>query len=356
MFEQVPHKYPYNKDPFGKPQVRSYMVMLRLFNYIIGTAPAYELGDYVGFPINAILLWPMGTPAGMAMFTRHDVNGHFKKMFDVWSAFLTSAASRYVLNDNESGWFGPSASKAMPNFAQTYICDPSAPYHGYSSWDDFFTRRFRAGVRPVVYPIADNIINSACESKVYRVAHGVKETDRFWLKEQPYSLAHMLNFDGFTSQFVGGTVYQAFLAATKYHRWHAPVRGTIVRTVMVPGTYYAESPSEGFPHPDPVGANLSQSFITSTATRALIFIQAANPDIGLMCFIGVGMAEVSTCEITVKENDQVNKGDELGLFHFGGSTHCLLFRPQARLVFGEGVTVDADIEVNAPIASVSIAD
>ena len=332
------------------------MVMLRLFNHIIETAPAYELGDYVGFPINAILLWPMGTPAGMAMFTRPDVNGHFKKMFDVWSAFLTSAASRYVLNNNESGWFGPSASKAMPNFVQTYMCDPSAPYHGYSSWDDFFTRRFRAGVRPVVHPTADHIINSACESRVYRIARDVKETDRFWLKEQPYSLAHMLNFDGFTSQFVGGTVYQAFLAATKYHRWHSPVRGTIVRTVMVPGTYYAESPSEGFPHPDPIGANLSQSFITSTAARALIFIQATNPDIGLMCFMGVGMAEVSTCEITVKENDQVNKGDELGMFHFGGSTHCLLFRPQARLVFGEGVTVDADIEVNAPIASVSIAD
>ncbi|KAI0331119.1 phosphatidylserine decarboxylase-like protein [Cubamyces sp. BRFM 1775] len=356
MFEQVPYKPPFNKDPSGKSQVRSYMMMLRLFDHVIRTAPGYELGDYVGFPINAILLWPMATPAGMAMFMRQDVNDHFKKMFDVWSAFLTSEASRYVLNDQESGWFGPSASKAMPDFAETYICDPSAPYHGYSSWDDFFTRRFRPGVRPVVYPTADDIIISACESKVYRLAHGVKETDRFWLKEQPYSLAHMLNYDDYTSHFVGGTVYQAFLAATKYHRWHSPVRGTIVRTVMVPGTYYAESPCEGFPHPDPVGANLSQSFITSTAARALIFIQAANPDIGLMCLIGVGMAEVSTCEITVKENDQVNKGDELGMFHFGGSTHCLLFRPQTKVTFSEGVIVDADIEVNAPIASVSVAE
>jgi len=29
--------------------------------------------------------------------------------------------------------------------------------------------------------------------------------------------------------FVGGTVYQAFLSALNYHRWHAPVAGTIVR-------------------------------------------------------------------------------------------------------------------------------
>ena len=32
MFEQVPHKPPYNKDPTGKPQVRSYLVMLQLLN------------------------------------------------------------------------------------------------------------------------------------------------------------------------------------------------------------------------------------------------------------------------------------------------------------------------------------
>src|ERR1035437_8554334 len=32
MFEQVPHKPPYNKDPTGKPQVRSYLHMLQLLN------------------------------------------------------------------------------------------------------------------------------------------------------------------------------------------------------------------------------------------------------------------------------------------------------------------------------------
>lgn len=35
--------------------------------------------------------------------------------------------------------------------------------------------------------------------------------------------------------------------------------------------------------------------------RAIIFMEADNPDIGLMCFVGIGMDEVSTCEITAKE-------------------------------------------------------
>ena len=28
-----------------------------------------------------------------------------------------------------------------------------------------------------------------------------------------------------------------------------------------------------------------------------------------------------------------NKGDQLGMFHFGGSTHVLLFRPEVKLKF-----------------------
>lgn len=32
------------------------------------------------------------------------------------------------------------------------------------------------------------------------------------------------------------------------------------------------------------------------------------------------------CEITVYDGQHVNKGDQIGMFHFGGSTHCLISR------------------------------
>ncbi|KAH0251113.1 hypothetical protein KCU91_g19340, partial [Aureobasidium melanogenum] len=74
-----------------------------------------------------------------------------------------------------------------------------------------------------------------------------------------------------------------------------------------------------------------QGYLSALATRAIIFIEADNPAIGLMAFIGIGMDEVSTCEITVKEGDHVKKGQETGMFHFGGSSHCLLFRKGVKL-------------------------
>jgi phosphatidylserine decarboxylase len=334
--------------------VRDYHVMLQLFNAIMTQAPDFNKTGLVGFPINAILDWPMGTPGGFTAFLDSRINHQFREMLGEWARFLGSQDSVYVLNtDPRKGWFGEDAMEAMPDFDQNFQCDPAAPYHGFTSWDDFFTREFRPGVRPVAYPDDDRVIGNACESAPYRIAHHVKARDRFWIKAQPYSLEHMLAGDSFAPQFVGGTIYQAFLSALSYHRWHSPVSGTVIKAYVQPGTYYSETLAEGF---DPAGPNNSQGYITEVAARAMIFIEADNPDIGLMCVMPVGMAEVSTCDITVYEGQHVHKGDQLGMFHFGGSTHCLIFRPGVKLMFDmhgqEPGLNSSNIPVKARIATV----
>lgn len=355
MFDQVPTKPPYNKDPALRPQVKDYVTMLKAFDYIITHAPEFE-DNMVGLPMNAILDWPMGTEAGLVLFLSPKLNAQLKKLLDVWAKFLSSPESRFVLTTEPNGWFGPAASAAIPNFTSTFACDPEAPYYGFSSWDDFFTRTFRPGARPVEFPDDDNIINNACESTVYRIAHDVKLNDTFWLKGEPYSLRHMLNNDDFTSRFVAGAVYQAFLSSHDYHRWHSPVNGTVVKTVLIPGSYYAESPVMGFENPegpDPSAPHNSQGYLTAVATRAVIYIEADNPKIGLMAFMGVGMSEVSTCETTVREGDRIKKGDQLGMFHFGGSTYCLVFRPETKVTFDPRyATPEARALLNAAIAAV----
>jgi len=49
--------------------------------------------------------------------------------------------------------------------------------------------------------------------------------------------------------------------------------------------------------PSPI-RDYSQGYLTEVATKAIIFIEADNPYIGLMCLIAVGMQEVSSCEIS----------------------------------------------------------
>ena len=354
MFEQVPHKPPYNKDPTGKPQVRDYRVMLQLVNAIMTRAPEFNETGLVGFPINAIFDWSMATPGGFAGFLNADVNRALKNVLNEWGRYLASPDSVYVLNaDPRTGWLGSDAMKAMPHFVEQFQCNPELPHYGFTSWDDFFTRQFRDGQRPIAAPQDDDVIVNACESAPYKIARQVKQRDNFWIKAQRYSLSHMLDNDSLMPVFDGGTVYQAFLSAKSYHRWHSPVSGRVVKARVVDGTYYSETMYEGF---DPAGPNDSQGYITEVATRALIFIQADNPAIGLMCFMAVGMAEVSTCQIAVYEGQKIQKGQQLGMFHFGGSTHCLIFRPEVQLDFdmhGQTPGLNSNnIPINSRIATV----
>ncbi len=354
MFDQVPRTPPFDCSPTGHPQIRHFSHLLQMIDVVLRTPPIFNKTGLTGLPINAMVDWSMATPSGRAFFLNPTVNQHLKRILNRWGEFLKSEASLPALgNDARSGWFGADAMAEMPKFDEEFECAPSLPYRGFTSWDDFFTRRFRAGQRPVAAPRDDAVIVNACESAPYRLSRDVQLRERFWIKAQPYSLLHMLANDALAAQFAHGTVYQAFLSSFSYHRWHSPVAGTIVKAYVIDGTYFAESEHEGF---DPCGPRQSQGYITQVATRALIFIEADNPAIGLMCFMAVGMAEVSTCDITVSAGQHVGKGEQLGMFHFGGSTHCLIFRPQTRLDFdlhGETPGLDADnIPINARIATV----
>lgn len=312
MFDEIPQK---DVDtPAGTPQVRDYHELLLVLNRLIQRAPEFNTTGLVDTPINAVLDYPMGTRAGYVLFNDPRVNAKMKNILDYWGRYLQSEESSYVLNTSDKRWLSPYALNEMAkeaggdNFVDLFAVRSTDVKQklGYTSWDDFFTRKFKPGIRPVASPDDDDVIANACESAPFRIAHDVPLKAKFWIKGQPYSLIDLLHNDPWTSKFEGGTLYQAFL--------------------------------------------------TSTATRAVIFIQADNPKIGLMCFVAVGMGDVSNNEITVRIGQHVNKGDQLGMFHFGGSTHVLLFRPEVKLDFDmHGQTPGLDttnIKVREAIARV----
>ncbi|KAI5865269.1 Phophatidylserine decarboxylase-domain-containing protein [Durotheca rogersii] len=382
MWEEIPHKKPYDMDPTGsKRQVRGYRHMLAVLNHIMMQAPHWTEAGFgvgmVGVPMMGVFDYAMATPSGHAAFLDPGVNKMLKKILNEWGKFLKSPRSADVLGPQKQGWFSKTAVtdlmevanaplKTSHKFEDMYICDPTAEHYGFRSWDDFFTRQLREGVRPVAAPEDDSVVVNACESAVYNLARHARLRDRFWIKHEPYSVLDMLGHDPLAAQFDGATVYQGFLSALSYHRWHAPVSGRIVRAFVRDGTYFSEPLFQGpadpskygrgaAPDPDPDPASqprhkagqddgseegggggggeidkrsiaVAQGYLTALATRAVIFMQADNAAIGLLAFVGVGMDEVSTCELTVAQGQHVAKGDQIGMFHFGGSSHCLLFR------------------------------
>lgn len=281
MFYEIPQK---DVDtPAGTPQVRDYHELLLVLNRLIQRAPEFNTTGLVGTPINAVLDYPMGTRAGYVLFNDPRINAKMKGILDYWGRYLQSEDSSYVLNTSDKGWLSSYALNEMAkeadgdNFLDLFAMRSTDVKQklGYTSWDDFFTRKFKAGIRPIASPDDDDVIANACESAPFRIAHDVPLKAKFWIKGQPYSLIDLLHNDPWTSKFEVGTLYQAFLSAPSYHRWNSPVSGKIVKAYNLDGTYYGEALAQGFENPngpDKVAANNSQAFLTSTATRAVIFI------------------------------------------------------------------------------------
>lgn len=278
-------------------------------------------------------------------------------MLVYWGQFLTTDKSVEPVTTAAGGWLSSQAQSeetGLKDFLKTYIVpDPKDPIHyGFTSWGQFFTRDFQDGLRPLPSPDDPNVIVSACESTPFFIQNNVQLRDTFWVKNADkrsnYSLVDMLGDENLANQFVGGTVYQAFLSADSYHNWHAPVSGSYVGTPnIINGTYYSEplmwsfSPDKGIGRPDIGADELSQSYISAVAKRGVAVIQADNPAIGLMAVVMIGMAEVSSIDFFDKPTFQ--KGEKIGRFHFGGSTHCPIFGPNVKLSFSPDAIPEPNI-------------
>jgi len=305
-----------------------------------------------GLPLYAALTNFCDTPAGFNVFVHPGVNAKFYNILLEWQALLESSESITVLSSEKGGWLSPEALKVIveytggdpehDKFEDFYPCDTNDPHYGFRSYDDFFARDLLPGRRAVEGPDAPEIVNAACTSIIHLLYPKLRETDSFWMKGTPYSLRHLLGNHYLTTSFIGGTLLQGMLTSLDFHRWCSPVNGVVKGTFLIPGTYFAVrlDEIEDCPILPQVAQNVeiiyedpivrSQDFSTAIAARALIFIEAEDP-VGLICFVAVGMADVSTCRLTVKEGQSVKKGDPLGSFHYGGSTHCLILGPHLKV-------------------------
>jgi phosphatidylserine decarboxylase len=207
----------------------------------------------------------------------------------------------------------------------------------------------------VASPRDAKVVVSANDGNLVSISRNVKLYDRFWLKDEPFSLIDMLDRSEHTGRFVGGDVVQIFLSGANYHRWHAPIAGTVREAYVVDGLQFSDAESAG---PDPNGV-LSEGYYACVNTRGLVFIESDDPKIGMVCVIPIGITEISSVTIGVSHGQRIEKSQELGYFSYGGSSMCLVFQPGAIQEFTMGTPppkpiVDPSsgpaVQVNAQIA------
>ena len=319
--------------------IEGYNNFFEILNEIVTTSPAFNTTAMVGTPMNGFLAVAMATEAGLALFHDTQFNLQFRQVLDAWNTFLKSSDSLDKLDINdpekEGSWISKAAWEA--GVWDQMVCDDTKPGYGYNSWNAFFIRKFVAGARPFHGDPRINI-NIGCETTPWQYENNVKLETPFWAKDVNYSLLDL--FGGqrqWAKLFEGGQIYQGFLSATHYHRWNAPLDGTLVRSWVEPGTYFAQRPGQGEDSGTWEGTE-SQPYLGHVAARAIFIFE--HELCGYVALICIGMVEVSTCVIEpsqfiVEEGSDpvsITRGTEIGHFEFGGSTHMMVFqRDRVRL-------------------------
>jgi len=121
------------------------------------------------------------------------------------------------------------------NYAEAADPNPDS----YRSFNAFFTRELKAGVRPLDPDPA--AVLSPCDGRISEC--GPIDGGRiFQAKGHDYSLQALLADDPACAALRGGHFWTVYLSPRDYHRVHMPLTGTLRRMIHVPGKLYSVAP------------------------------------------------------------------------------------------------------------------
>ena len=221
-----------------------------------------------------------------------------------WGAFLDTTPSAA----------GISSFRANPSYhIEQYHESPS----GWQTFNQFFARQVRPGMRPVDDLHDDNTFVSPADS-VYQGQWPITPHSKITVKGWKWSVLELLAGSPYQARFNGGTFTHSFLNVNDYHRFHVPIGGVIVEARKIPGNVVMDVIKK----PDGTLDIVDGTGYQFTQDRGLIVIDSP---LGLVAVLPIGMAQVSSVNLTAEAGATLVKGEEFGFFSFGGSDIVMLF-------------------------------
>ena len=194
-----------------------------------------------------------------------------------------------------------------------YMVSPS----GWLTFNQFFARHVRPGARPVDGLRDDTVVVSPADS-VFMGSWPIDRDSQVTVKGLKWSVIELLDGSPYQDAFRGGRFMHAFLNVNDYHRYHVPVRGRVKEVRKIPGKAVLDvikKDDGSLDVVDGVGYQFTQD-------RGLII---QDSPVGLVATLPIGMAQVSSCNLTAQAGAVLRKGEEFGYFSFGGSDIIVMF-------------------------------
>lgn len=231
---------------------------------------------------------------------------------------------------------GPLLRPLLRAYVRAYQVDlgeAAEPLAAYPTFNAFFTRRLREGVRP----IADGpgIVVSPCDSRLQSFGRVPRDSRLDQIKGRSYAVADLLGDRDQAAAFTGGVHATLYLSPSMYHRVHVPVDGRITGWRYLPGRLY------------PVNAMAVRNVEGLFTVNERVAVTIDGDGVGQVVVVLVGATNVGRMtlpfagfvtniggpplSVRLERPLPVRRGDELGAFNLGSTVVLLAadgrFRP-----------------------------
>jgi len=181
----------------------------------------------------------------------------------------------------------------------------------FKSFNDFFIREIKEECRPL--PDSDHDVVAPSDGKL--TAYPIASDSVFDIKKSKYSIESMLRDKKLADEFSDGVCLIFRLTPDDYHRYIYVDDGEVLLQKRINGVLHTVRPIA-----------FEQYDVFSENTREYTLVQTK--DFGKVIQMEVGALFVGSITNHNKSRT-VKRGDEKGMFQFGGSTIVMLFQKDA---------------------------
>lgn len=181
----------------------------------------------------------------------------------------------------------------------------------FRTFNEFFCRALKPEARPIAPGPSVAVLPADGRHLAFP---NVDEADGFYVKGLKFTLEDLLGDAELAARFAGGAMLISRLCPVDYHRFHFPVNGLPDEPRLIKGSLYSVNP---------IALRRNIRYLVENK-RMLTLIES--PEFGTVAMLEVGATNVGSIAQTFVQERVMQKGDEKGLFKFGGSCVITLFQ------------------------------
>lgn len=232
--------------------------------------------------------------------------------------FATWAIARRRIFSAYFGWrmsLSDSGQKVFPFIVQ-YNLDVeefAKSAFDFRTFNEFFTRALKPSARPIAEPDNPRLAVFPADGR-HLGFQDIDAASGFYVKDGKFTLQELLQDDELARAFAGGSMIISRLCPVDYHRFHFPVAGLPDDGKLINGWLYSVSP---------IALRRNVTWLAENKRRLTVI---DSPAFGRVAMLEVGATNVGSIIETYVPGRAAAKGEEKGMFKFGGSCVITLFQ------------------------------